>query len=413
MTILSHIRYLVVHCSDSADDHFLSATDIHQMHLGFGWDGAGYHKIIERDGVIQQGRPIYWQGAHVQGQNHRSLGVCLVGRNQFTSHQMAALEQVLLEWLALFPQAEIVGHRDIQETSKTCPNFDVREWWKKVNPLSAEQVFIISPKAEIYAKPPAKGENTPLETECLYGEQMAVDSNEIQAGYVSVVSKTDGYQGWVAIEHLGVLPQAIQPSHHVVLPSATVSLQADVKSPSLFQLPLGARCYVLSEEGQFYKISIYSRNSPSQTGFIAQRALKKCNEYVPDWVETATQFMGTPYVWGGKTYQGLDCSALVQACMHASGLSVPRDSMPQLTAFNEAKITDENAFQRFSRSDLVFWNGHVGVMVDTENLLHANAYHHAVCCEPLKDAITRISATFGEPTAHINGAKLKSLFTRI
>ena len=63
------------------------------------------------------------------------------------------------------------------------------------------------------------------------------------------------------------------------------------------------------------------------------------NEYVPDWVETATQFMGTPYVWGGKTYQGLDCSALVQACMHASGLSVPRDSMPQLTAFNEAKIT--------------------------------------------------------------------------
>jgi hypothetical protein len=79
-----NIRYLVVHCADTPDDQNLGARDIHQMHLAFGWHGVGYHRVICRDGRIEHGRPDYWVGAHVKGFNEISLGVCLIGRNDFT-----------------------------------------------------------------------------------------------------------------------------------------------------------------------------------------------------------------------------------------------------------------------------------------------------------------------------------------
>ena len=125
------IAYLVVHCSDTADDDALTGRDIHQMHLGFGWDGVGYHRIICRDGVIEYGRPDYWVGAHVRGFNDVSLGVCLIGRDSFTDAQMQALETVLRDWKSSYPLAEIVGHCDFDYTNKTCPNFDVAVWCRK------------------------------------------------------------------------------------------------------------------------------------------------------------------------------------------------------------------------------------------------------------------------------------------
>ena len=125
------IAYLVVHCSDTADDAALNGRDIHQMHLRFGWDGVGYHRIIGRDGVIEHGRPDYWIGAHVKGFNDVSLGVCLIGRNSFTDAQMQALETVLRDWKTAYPAAEIVGHCYFDYTDKTCPNFDVAVWCRK------------------------------------------------------------------------------------------------------------------------------------------------------------------------------------------------------------------------------------------------------------------------------------------
>ncbi len=125
----SDIRYLVVHCSDTDDD--LTASDIHTMHQGFGWDGIGYHAVIIKDGTIEQGRPHFWTGAHVYGHNTESLGVCLIGRDDFTDKQMASLEQLLRDWKARYPQAQICGHCDFPETRKTCPNFDVTAWCKQ------------------------------------------------------------------------------------------------------------------------------------------------------------------------------------------------------------------------------------------------------------------------------------------
>ena len=127
----TNIKFLVVHCSDTENRKNLSAVDIHEMHLRFGWDGIGYHKIINRSGKIENGRPEYWVGAHVKGKNDVSLGVCLVGKNNFTKNQFISLERILKKWKKSYPNAKIVGHRDTGNTKKTCPNFDVIQWSKK------------------------------------------------------------------------------------------------------------------------------------------------------------------------------------------------------------------------------------------------------------------------------------------
>ena len=123
-----NIQHLVVHCSDTPDDEDLSVRDIHAMHLGFGWHGVGYHRVIRRDGTLEHARPDCWIGAHVYGHNEISLGVCLIGRREFTDAQFATLETVLEDWLNTYPDACICGHRDFVYTEKTCPNFDITAW---------------------------------------------------------------------------------------------------------------------------------------------------------------------------------------------------------------------------------------------------------------------------------------------
>lgn len=131
--LAENIRYLVVHCADTPDDEALDVRAIHDMHLGFGWHGIGYHWVICRDGTLQSGRPEYWVGAHVKGHNEISLGVCLIGRQNFTEAQMQTLESLLMRWRTEYPAAEICGHCDFDYTEKTCPNFDVAAWCAKHN----------------------------------------------------------------------------------------------------------------------------------------------------------------------------------------------------------------------------------------------------------------------------------------
>lgn len=125
------IKILVVHCSDTPDNENIGAIDIHKMHLSFGWDGIGYHKIIKRDGEIENGRPEYWIGAHTFGKNYQSLGVCLIGRKLFTKSQFDSLKKLIKEWKAKYPKASVKGHSESIKTHKTCPNFDVSSWYKE------------------------------------------------------------------------------------------------------------------------------------------------------------------------------------------------------------------------------------------------------------------------------------------
>ena len=117
--MIKNISLLVVHCSDTPDKNNLSAIDIHEMHLGFGWDGIGYHQIICRDGKIENGRPTYWIGAHTRGKNQESLGVCLIGSSNFTQKQFLSLEKVLIKWKKMYPLAIIKGHNNAMDTKKS------------------------------------------------------------------------------------------------------------------------------------------------------------------------------------------------------------------------------------------------------------------------------------------------------
>lgn len=129
------ITKLVVHCSDTPDDRDISAADIHRWHTEErGWSGIGYHKVIKRDGTIENGRPEYWLGAHTIGYNASSLGVCLIGRDCITPSQLVSLEKVIDEWLLKYPNSEVVGHCDLS-SNKTCPNIDVKSWWNTVKDI--------------------------------------------------------------------------------------------------------------------------------------------------------------------------------------------------------------------------------------------------------------------------------------
>ncbi len=124
------VIYLVVHCSESPKGRDDSAADIHRWHKQRGWDGIGYHKVIRRDGSKENGRPEFWVGAHVQGSNTVSLGVCLIGTAHFTKEQYQSLYEVMMDWTTRYPYAHVVGHYD-KDKGKTCPNFDVVKWWQQ------------------------------------------------------------------------------------------------------------------------------------------------------------------------------------------------------------------------------------------------------------------------------------------
>ena len=125
------IRFLIIHCSATPDTDNIGASEIHKMHLGFGWDGIGYHKVIRRDGQVENGRPEFWVGAHVKRINDKSLGVCLIGNINFTNDQFLSLKKIIQGWRIKYPLADILGHCDAIKTDKTCPNFNVSEWCKQ------------------------------------------------------------------------------------------------------------------------------------------------------------------------------------------------------------------------------------------------------------------------------------------
>ena len=133
MLFKENINYLVVHCSDTDDSEDIGAKEIHKLHISFGWDGIGYHAVIQKSGLLEKGRPEFWIGAHVFEHNHESLGVCLIGRKKFTNQQFEALEFILRDWKSKYPNSKIVGHCDFSNTSKTCPNFNLKKWLLKVN----------------------------------------------------------------------------------------------------------------------------------------------------------------------------------------------------------------------------------------------------------------------------------------
>ena len=200
-------------------------------------------------------------------------------------------------------------------------------------------------------------------------------------------STRDGYVGYL---RAGALSPNVKPATHRVRALGTFLYPAaDVKAPPWLPLSMNALVSVAEAGPAFARLADGS--------FVPTRHIAELAWHAPDFVAVAERFIGMPYLWGGKTRLGLDCSGLVQVAMQAAGLECPRDSdMQQAELGGEVPIRAN--FDGLERGDLVFWKGHVGIMIDAFLLLHANAHHMAVAIEPLQAAADRIArAGAGSP----------------
>jgi cell wall-associated NlpC family hydrolase len=223
------------------------------------------------------------------------------------------------------------------------------------------------------------------ETQALYGEEIVVYDEE--EGWAWGQLSRDGYVGYVSANALVALgPPA---THRVEALRAHVYPAASLKTPPRFALTYDALVTVTGQDGPWAR---------TPDGFVYAAHLAPLGARAADPVATAERFLGVPYLWGGRSSQGIDCSGLVQTALRAAGFDAPRDS-DMLAVYGEALPVDE-AMAHLRRGDLVFWKGHVGVMADATTLIHSNGTHLMTVRENLAEARRRIlKAEYGPVTA--------------
>jgi cell wall-associated NlpC family hydrolase len=237
---------------------------------------------------------------------------------------------------------------------------------------------VIEPQAPLRREPRP---DAPLDTEALKGERVTVYDSDAE-GYSWGQLAADNYVGWLPTNALA--PAGPAPTHKVAALRTFAFPGPSVKLPPVEALPLGATLTVMRFAG---------RMAVTASGaYVPAPHLVSVGEFEKDFVAVAERFLGVPYLWGGKTALGLDCSGLVQISLTACGISCPRDSDMQEAALG-APLADR---ANLKRGDLVFWKGHVAVVRDVGNLLHANAFHMAVAIEPIAEAVTRIRVAGSE-----------------
>lgn len=207
-----------------------------------------------------------------------------------------------------------------------------------------------------------------------FGEAVTVFEN--RGGWGFVRRECDGYVGYLSSDALGPAKTA---THFVATPATHLYAAPDFKSPDLMRLGFFARVTVTSELKNHFE---------TPEGFIPKKHLRPLDRPFTDPATVAQTHFGVPYLWGGNSTMGIDCSGLVQVALLACGIACPGDSDMQEAAVGAALAPDAP----LERGDLLFWKGHVAMGVDPETLIHANAHHMAVVYEPAQAAISRIKA---------------------
>ena len=220
-----------------------------------------------------------------------------------------------------------------------------------------------------------------LDSEALYGERVTV--YEIEEGWAWGQLEIDGYVGWLSANALAAPGAA--PTHKVVVPRTLCFPAPDSKRPPIAALPLGARLCIARQDERF---------AITASGWhVPEVHLAPIKAKAADFVAVAEALLGAPYLWGGKTSLGIDCSGLAQVALQAAGLACPRDSDMQ-----ELALGKPVALSEMRRGDLLFWKGHVAIARDAETLIHANAHHMMVASEKAESAIARIKASGSDVT---------------
>jgi len=242
----------------------------------------------------------------------------------------------------------------------------------------ATPLTVAVPLAPLTLQP---GGEAPLDSQLLFGEGFA--AYERAGGWAWGQSLVDGYVGYVPQACLA--PAGNAPTHRVAQPMTQVYPEPALKARPIGWLTYGARVEVAAREADFAALA--------GGGFIPAPHLARLDAPAADWVAEAQRLLGAPYLWGGRSPAGLDCSALVQLARQAAGRDCPRDTDIQCAELGWTLA--EGAPPK--RGDLIFWKGHVAIMLGDRRLLHANAHHMAVAIEPLAGARRRIKKAGGGP----------------
>jgi cell wall-associated NlpC family hydrolase len=247
--------------------------------------------------------------------------------------------------------------------------------------IEGRSMRVIDEVIALRARPEA---DCSLDTQVLHGEEVMV--YDIDEGWAWGQLVSDGYVGYMPADSLHKTP--LTPTHHVHVPRTFLYAAPNMKTPPVGALPMGAKVEVRAPRDAFLQVT---------SGlFIWASHLAPLDEMRADWVSTAESFLGMPYLWGGKTCLGLDCSGLVQIALQAAGIAAPRDT--DMMQAELGTVVPEGSPLR--RGDLVFWKGHVGILQDAHRLLHANGHHMQVVSESFAEARQRIAEkSYGEIVA--------------
>ena len=233
---------------------------------------------------------------------------------------------------------------------------------------------IISPYSSIKKMP---HDFFPLETQGLFGEAFLVSKSKGSWSYGQL--ENDGYLGWIKNKDLEAFEKV---NHKISSISSIVYKEKDIKT-ALFTLPFGSLINVIQEEDLFVKILFNKKY-----GYIFRKDITAINKKIKMKLnKVCERFINTPYFWGGKTYIGLDCSALLQLSLSYLGINIRRNTSEQI---QEKKFT-EISLEQVKSDDLIFWNGHVAIVKNGKDLIHANAFTMNVAVEPINYVIDRLS----------------------
>ncbi len=237
--------------------------------------------------------------------------------------------------------------------------------------------------------------DAPLDTEALKGELVTVYETTDE-GWCWGQLDRDGYVGWLPANAL--MSPGLSATHVVAALRTLAFPGPSIKLPPVAAFSLGCRLAVTRIDGAL---------AVTPSGYVPARHLAPIDRPAPDFVAVAERFVDVPYLWGGKTSLGIDCSGLVQVALTAAGIVCPRDCDMQERALGDAIGTDASGLRR---GDLIFWPGHVAIARDATTLVHANAFHMAVAVEPAAAAVARIAAA-GTPIRAIKRLPLDSSST--